>query len=125
MGDNFLEAQVKNTKKRRARAAAIINSPKLIVRPDEVVDEFTVECRDGFELSPGEVLRCFPGESSSAVEVARGHLNVGEVTQSGGGRVLKSEIQAEGVGRLRICTFDQLAGSAQVECFREDTTNGD
>ena len=124
MGDNFLEAQAKNTKKRRAKAVAEINTPKLIERPDEVRDRFTVECADGCELAAGETLRCFPGERADAVDVARGHQTVGQVNELGGGRALASDVQAAGVGRLRVVSFDGLAGSAQVEQVREDTSHG-
>jgi len=124
MGDNFLEAQAKNTRKRRAKAAAVINAPRLIVRPDVVVDEFTVDCREGCELTPGEELRCFRISREDAVDVARGHMNVGKVTEAGGAGALAAEIQGEGVGRLRVRSFDRLAGSAQVERVREENSNG-
>lgn len=120
MGDNFLEAQAQNTKKRRAKAAAVINAPKLIVRSDEVVDEFTVDCREGMELKPGEELRCFQTSCEDLLDVARGHLNVGKVTEAGGARSLVAEIQTKGVGRLRVRSFDRLAGSAQVERITEE-----
>jgi hypothetical protein len=124
MGDNFLEGQAKSTKKRRAKAAAVINAPKLIIRGDEVVDEFTVDCREGCELSPGEELLCFQNARGDTIDVARGHLNVGKVKQAGGAGSLATELQGEGVGRLRVRSFDHLAGSAQVERVREENSNG-
>lgn len=123
MGDNYLEAQAKNTKKRRAKAAAAIKAPKLLIRPDQVLDNFTVDCRDGYELAAGDVLLCFPG-AGDGVDVVRGHERVGAVGPLGGAQSLSAKIDEAGVGRLRVISFDLIGGSAQVEPIREDAPYG-
>lgn len=124
MGDNYLEAQAQNTKKRRAKAAAAINAPRLLVRPDHVLDQFTVDCHVGYELVPGDVLFCFPSAAGDAVDVVRGHERVGAVGTFGGAESLTAEMDGAGVGRLRVISFDRVSGSAEVEPIREDQASG-
>jgi hypothetical protein len=125
VGDNYLEAQAKNTRKRRAKAAAAIKAPRLLVRPDQVLDHFTVECRDGYELLAEDLLYCYPGAGSNVIDVVRGHERVGTVGQLGGSESLAAEIEGAGVGRLRVISFDKLGGSAQVQRITEDESGGD
>ena len=118
MGDNFLEEQAKNSKKRRAKAKSKMETPKLFERADEITDEFTIDCREGQQLSSGDVLRCFPGDNGNPVEVARDHQNVGCVGD-GGGNVLRNYICKAGVGKLRVLNVNPLTGSAQAEFVKE------
>lgn len=120
MGDNYLEAQAKNTRKRRAIAAEEIESPKLFVRPDRVTERYTVDCVGGGGIDVGEELTCYPGGSDGVIDVVRGHLRVGEVGPHGGGLSLEEDINDEGVGRLRVVSIDPIGGSAEVETFKED-----
>ena len=117
MGDNFLEEQAKNSKKRRAKAKSKIDEPKLFQRGDEITDEFTIDCCDGQQLVPGEILRCFPGDNGSQVEVARDHHNVGRVGE-GGGDVVRNRIDQTGVGKLKVCSVNPLTGTAQAEIVK-------
>lgn len=115
MGDNFLEEQARNTKKRRAKGGAALRTEKLFKRADNVVDHFTVECDDGYELKPGDILFCFPSQNGRGVEVSLQHKAIGVVAEDGGATALTESITAEGVGQLRVVSFDALAGAAQVE----------
>lgn len=115
MGDNFLEGQAKNTKKRRDKASKLINTPTLFQRPDELIDVYTLDCLDGVSLKPGEILRCFPGSNETPVEVAQYHQNVGKISESGGGLSLQNKIKIHGVGKLIVRNFNELTSSAQVE----------
>jgi hypothetical protein len=119
MGDNVLEGQAKNTRKRRAKAAAGMQAPKLIERPDEVLDQFTIDCKEGQHLKVGEVLYCFPGTDGAPVDVVRQHENVGSVDETGGGKELRKQIEGRGAGKLRICSLDELTGTSQAEFVRE------
>ena len=124
MGDNFEEGQAKNTQKRRAKARANLAKPKLLLRPDKIVDEFTVECQAGTTLHPGEELRCFP-TNENKVNVARQHQNVGVVGATGGCAALQEIIEHSGVGRLRVERFNELTETAQVVIVRQpDKTEG-
>jgi hypothetical protein len=124
MGDNFLEGQAGNTKKRRAKSTAEMQVPKLNFRPDEMISEFTVDCRDGISLSPGEILRCFPGASGVPVDVARDHQNIGFIGDSGGGESLRSAIELSGFCKVRVSSFDALSSTAQVQCVAREHSNG-
>lgn len=119
MGDNFLEGQAKNTKKRRARAVSQMETPKLFERPDEVVDEFTIDCRDGQTFAAGEILFCFPNSVGDSVDVARNHEHIGCVRESGGAKTLRIRIDGPGVGKLLVRSFNQLACTAQVEAVQD------
>jgi len=115
---NFLEAQAKYAKKRRAKAISKMQRPKLFERPDEITDEFTIDCRDGAILNPGEELRCFPGTNGVPVDVARAYRNIGFVGE-GGGAVLRRCIEQRGVGRLRILSFNSLTNTAQAQIVKD------
>lgn len=91
-----------------------MQTPKLFERPNEIMDEFTIDCRDGETLKPGEELRCFPGTNGVPVEVARAHQNVGSIRE-GGGAVLRGYIEQRGVGKLCVLSFNALTGTAQAE----------
>ena len=91
-----------------------MHTPTLLDRPDEIIDEFTIDCRDGAILKPGEELRCFPGTNGSPVDIARAHHNVGSVGE-GGGEVLRRCIEQRGAGKLRILSFNALTGTAKAE----------
>ena len=120
MGDNYLEAQAKNTKKRRAKGTVKINSPTLLSRADRIFDRYTVDCFDGYEIAKGDVLICFAGPSPGVIEVVQGHQRVGEVTLLGGGESLTAEIQSDGIGHLRVTSVDLVGGSVQVEPIKEE-----
>jgi hypothetical protein len=124
MGDNFLEGQANSTKKRRAKATAAMQAPKLITRPDEIIDEYTIDCRNGQVLTVGEILRCFPSSNGAPVDVARDHNNIGTIGQRGGGQSLRMQIEPCGVGTLRVRSFNELTSTAQVERVREEKQNG-
>lgn len=115
MGDNFLEEQAKNTKKRRARGAATIGRETLFKRPDQVTDQFTVDCHEGNDLIKGDILWCFQNADGKGVDVIQKHKTIGLVVAEGGGAELAVEIGIEGVGQLRVVSFDSLSGAAQVE----------
>ena len=118
MGYNFLEAQAKHSKKRRAKAISKMQTPKLFERPDEVTDEFTIDCNHGATLKPGEQLRCFPGTNGAPVDVARAHQHVGSISE-GGGEVLRRWIEQRGVGMLHVLSVDALTGTAQAGLVEE------
>ena len=95
-----------------------MHTPTLLDRPDEITDEFTIECRDGTILQPGEELRCFPGPNGASVDVARAHHNIGLVGAEGGSGVLQRCIEHRGTGRLRVLSFNALTGTARAEIVR-------
>ena len=118
MGYNFLEAQAKYAKKRRAKAISKMQRPKLFEHPDEITDEFTIDCHDGAILERGEELRCFPGTNGAPVDVVRAYQNIGVVGE-GGGEVLRQSIEQRGTGRLRVLSFNSLTNTAQAQIVKE------
>src|SRR5690606_2364290 len=94
---------------------ATLRAEKLFRRADSVVDHFTVECGDDYEPACGDILFCFPSPTGNGVQVAIKHKTIGVVTEDGGAAALTEGIAAEGVGQLRVVSFDALAGVAQVE----------
>jgi hypothetical protein len=118
MGDNFLESQAGNTKKRRAKAAEKRDTPKLIARPDVVVDEFRIDCKNGVVLKPGEHVICLPGRNGAPVDVVHEHRLLGNVAV-GGGEVLRQEIEQNGVGRLQIVSYCMLTDTAKARLLKE------
>lgn len=119
MGDNVLEGQAKNTRKRRAKAVAGMQTPKLFQRSDEVRDQYTVDYKEGQQLKPGEVLLCFPGTNGAPIDVTRKHENIGSVEESGGGNQLRKQIEDAGAGNLRISSVNELTETAQAEFVRD------
>lgn len=118
MGDNFLESQAGMTKKRRAKAAVKRDAPKLLVRPDSVTNEFTIDCRDGIVLRPGEQVLCLPGRSGSPIDIVHENRLLGHVGV-GGGDVLRQEIAQPGVGRLQIVSHCSLTDTAKATLVME------
>lgn len=118
MGDNFLEDQAGKTKKRRAKAASKRDTPKLIERPDVVIDEFTIDCLDGVSFKPGDLVLCFPGRTVSPVDVVVENQSRGAVNL-GGGDVLRREIEGAGVGKLEITSVCDLTDTAKAKLVRE------
>lgn len=118
MGDNFLEVQAGNTRKRRAKAAANRDMPKLISRPDSVSDEFTIDCRDAVLLKPGIQVLCLPGKNGLPVDVVYENSLLGHVGV-GGGEVLRREIEQAGVGRLQIVNYCSLTDTAKARLVKE------
>ena len=118
MGDNFLEGQAGNTKKRRAKSAVKRDTPRLISRPDEVVDEFTIDCQNSVVLNPGDTVHCLPGQNGSPVDVVVENRLLGHVGV-GGGEVLRREIEQPGIGRLQIISHCTLTDTAKARLVKE------
>ncbi len=119
MGDNFLEDQAKNTRKRRAKAAAKRGTPKLFDRSDRVTEEFTIDCLDGTAVKTGDLVLCFPGQNGLPLDVVIENRLFGSVGEIGGGGVLRQRIEEFGVGKLRITSYCDLAGTARAELIQE------
>ena len=122
MGDNFLEDQAGKTKKRRAKAVAKRNSPKLISRPDSIADEFTIDCQGGVVLKPGDRVLCLPGQNGSPVDVVFENRLLGHVGV-GGGESLRKQIDQPGVAQLQIVSFCKLTDTAKAELVKERASN--
>lgn len=118
MGDNFLETQAGNTKKRRAKAAAKRDTPKLLNRPDAVLDEFTIDCQDSVVLRPGDTVLCLLGKNGSPVDVVFENHLLGHVG-IGGGEVLRREIEQSGAGRLQVVSHCKLTDTAKARLVKE------
>ncbi|MCA9112021.1 MAG: hypothetical protein KDA52_18860 [Planctomycetaceae bacterium] len=119
MGDNILEDQAGKTRKRRAKAAAQRDTPKLIERRDVVFDEFTIDCHEGMSFKPGELALCFLGRNGSPVDVVVENQAKGVVAVGGGDDVLRRKIERVGVGKVRITSFCDLTDTAKAVLLRE------
>ncbi len=118
MGDNFLEDQAGKTRKRRARAVTKRDAPKLLVRPDAVSDEFTIDCQNGAILKPGDWLMCVPGQNGAPVDVVQENRLLGHVAV-GGGDVLRRQIEGAGVGKLQVVSHCVLTDTAKARLVQE------
>lgn len=118
MGDNFLEDQAGKTKKRRAKAAVKRDTPKLLVRPDSVSVEFTIDCQNGAVLKPGDQVLCLLGRGEAPVDVVLENRLLGQIGM-GGGDVLRKEIEQPGVGRLQIISHCTLTDTAKAKLVKE------
>lgn len=118
MGDNFLEKQAGMTKKRRAKAVAKRDVPRLINRPDSICDEFTIDFHGDGAVKAGDMLLCLPGQSGLPVDVIfenhlLGHVGVG------GGEILLRAIEQFGVGRLEVISHCTLTETAKARLVQE------
>lgn len=118
MGDNFLEDQAKKFKKRRASATSNMMAPKLFQRSDSITDLFRIDCPEGTVVEPGEVVRCFPGSDGHGVAVVRAHERIGDVAE-GGGDALRRLLRVDGMGHMRIRSFNPLTHTANAEVLTE------
>lgn len=118
MGDNFLENQAGNTKKRRAKAVIERDTPTLLSRPDTISDEFTIDCHSNVSFKPGDIVVCLLGQNGSPVDVVIENHLLGHV-DVGGGETLRQEIERSGVGRLQILSHCTLTDTAKAKLVKE------
>jgi len=115
MGENVLESQAKNTKKRRARRAADEQQGRLFERADRVSDEFTVD-RTTSTATPkvGDVLHCYIGKGKAPVDVAFENQQIGVVNE-GGGDVLREITQPVGCQAAVIQSICELTDTMKIQ----------
>ena len=118
MGDNLLEGQVKNSRKRRDRAMAEMQSPSLLYRPELVRQIFTVKPVDGAFLEEGEVLLAVRTGGGASIDVTRDYDRIG-VVEGEGARVLEKALIDTGVARLKISEVLSLSGAGRAEIVME------
>lgn len=118
MGDNFLEGQAGNTKKRRAKAAAKLAAPKLLARPDVMLDEFTIDCQNNVSAKPGDMVICVANQNGGPIDVVIENRLLGRI-ELGGGEVLRNAIEHLGVGRLEILSHCSLTDTAKARLVQE------
>jgi hypothetical protein len=114
MGDSILESQAKNTKKRRQRQVAALQQPELMVRPDKVSIEYTVDPVDGSLLKPGDRLHCYAPLECISVDVVQDNRLVGAVRPDGGADVLKQSLGDVRLGVLVVRSVCSLTGIAKA-----------
>ena len=118
MGDNVLESQARNTKKRRSRRQAQLQQGELLQRGDHVIDVFTIDCSAGHGLKEGDVLHCYPGKADSPVDVIRENRQIGVVRGAGG--IAIAEIAKQfGCCQVVAVSVCELTDTAKVQFKRE------
>jgi len=118
MGDNLLEGQVKNSRKRRDRAMTEMQLPSLLIRPELVRQVFTVKPVDGAVFEEGEVLLAVRTGGGAHIDVTRDYDRIG-VVEGEGARVLTQSLMDIGVARLRIGEVLGLSGAGKAEIVKE------
>jgi hypothetical protein len=120
MGDNLLEGQVNNSRKRRDRAMVEMQLPSLLARPDGVLRRvFTVKPVGGVALIEGEVLLAIHNGDDLQVDVIRDYSQIG-VIEGEGAKVLGEALADIGAARLRIGRILGLSGFGEAEIVKED-----
>ncbi|MEN6407179.1 MAG: hypothetical protein ABFC77_11990 [Thermoguttaceae bacterium] len=118
MGDNLLEGQVKNSRKRRDRAMTEMQLPSLLYRPELVRQVFTVKPVDGALFEEGEVLLAVRTGDGASIDVTRDYDRIG-VIEGEAARVLGKALIDTGVARLRIGEVLSLSGAGKAEIVME------
>jgi hypothetical protein len=114
MGDNILESQAQNTKKRRQRQRAALKQPELIVRLEEISIEYTVEPVGGSALKPGDRIHCYVRDDGVSIDVVQDNHLVGVVPHDGGADVLRHSLGDVRLGVLIVRSICELTGTAKA-----------
>lgn len=118
MGDNFLEGQVKNSRKRRDRAMVEMQLPSLFKRPENVRQVFPVRPADGVALQEGEELLAVRTGGDTRIDVARDYRQVGFV-EGEAAKALAEALELTGAAKLRIGKVSPLSGFGQAEIVKD------
>ena len=119
MGDNFLEGQTKNARKRRDRAMAEVQHPTLLDRPEIVRTVYTVRPVDGEQLEGGETLLVVRTGVNQHLDVLRGYLKVGTIDGDAAKALGEALSQTSGAAKIRISRVSSLSGIGQAEIRKE------
>jgi hypothetical protein len=122
MGDNVLESQAEHTKKRRERQRVRQLQTELIVRPEVISVEYTVDCSQGDELKAGDHVHCYAGELGAPIEVVKENHLVGVVQQGGGADLLRESLGSRGIGQFVVHSVCSLTATAKVVSQSEGGT---
>lgn len=124
MGDNILESQAKNTKKRRSRKQTDLEQGRLFIRGNDASIEFTVDC-DATDSSQkvGDVLHCFPGRGKAPVDVVHENRKIG-VVDEGGGATLRKILAESGCKSLIVTNVCELTNTLKAQFKRDQGIDG-
>jgi hypothetical protein len=114
MGDNVLESQAQNTRKRRQRHRDRQLQGELVVRPEVIAVEYTVECNDGNAIAHGDQVDCYACADGERVDVVKENRRVGVITRSGGADLLQASVGVSGIGRAVVLKVCELSGTATI-----------
>jgi hypothetical protein len=118
MGDNLLEGQVKNSRKRRDRAMTEMQLPSLLYRPELVRQVFTVKPVGDEEFREGEILLAVPTDDEPRIGVIREYNRIG-IIDGEGAIVLGQALADTGVAKLKIEKVLTLSGQGQAVIFKD------
>jgi hypothetical protein len=114
MGDNVLESQAQNTRKRRQRHRESQSQGQLFVRPEVVAVEYTVECTDGNSIASGDRVNCYVAPDGVQVDVVKETRRVGIVSRSGGAELLRRSLDTSGIASAVVRKACELSGTATI-----------
>jgi hypothetical protein len=120
MGDNILESQATNTKKRRERQQAQLQQDELFARPDEISTEYTVDCSRFPEMKIGDTVHCYIGKDGVTVDVLKENRRVGTVGSDGGLDSLRSSLGQAAIGVFVVQTLCDITETAKIMAKKED-----
>lgn len=115
MGDNVLEGQVTNSRKRRDRAMAGMQLPSLLTRPETVRRFFTVKPVDGVTLQVGEALFAIRTDGDLSIDVTRDYRRVGTVAGEGAQVLGRALAETNGITKVIVREVLDLSGFGKVE----------
>lgn len=119
MGENILESQAKNTKKRRTRIAADRQQKELFERGDQVCEEFTVDkSTGGPAVKIGDVLLCLTGKGNAPVDVIYENKKIG-IVDDGGGDVLREITLSIGCQPVVVCGICELTDTMKIQLKKD------
>jgi hypothetical protein len=114
MGENVLESQAQNTRKRRQRHKAGQLQGELFARPDVVAVEYTVECADEPGIADGDQVVCYVVPDATRVDVLKENRRVGVVNPAGGADLLRRSLAPVGIASAVVCKACKLSGTATI-----------
>jgi hypothetical protein len=119
MGDNVLEGQVNNARKRRDRAMAEMQLPPLFSRPEIVRQVFTVKPAEGITLQAGETLLAVRIDGQLDIGITRDYSRIGTIGGDGAKVLGQALADTSGVATLVVREVLGLSGLGKAEVVKE------
>jgi hypothetical protein len=116
MGENYLEEQARNAKKRRDRSRENLEHPRLFERPDIVEMIYEGVPSQGEQFREDETLRAVPSANGGHIDILRINKQVG-IIEGDGARKLQSELSKPengGIVPVKVTKVSPLSGGADL-----------
>ncbi len=119
MGDNVLEGQVNNSRKRRDRTMAEMQVPPLFTRPEIVRQVFTLKPVEGATFQEGEVVLAVRTSGDGSIDVTRDYRRIGTVDGDGAKVLGQALAETTGVAKLVVREVLGISGLGKAEIVKE------